>query len=140
MIDRAAAALDHPWRDRGGQQERRLDVDRERLVEGRLRQLVRWAAGEDAGVVDEDVDVGCALGECADGVGRLEVGAHEFGLAAHGFDRGDHVGAARLAAAADQNMRSFARECLRRRAADARGSTGNQCSLSAQFLHSFLLS
>jgi hypothetical protein len=76
-------------------------------------------------------DVGGALGECTDVAGRVEIGAHEFGLTARGFDLGDHLGATRLTAAADQNMRSFARERLCRRAADTRGSTGNQSSLSA---------
>jgi hypothetical protein len=57
-------------------------------------KVVSWPAGEDAGVVDEDVDVGGALGECTDVVGRLEVGAHKLCLAAVRLDRRDHFGAA----------------------------------------------
>jgi TetR/AcrR family transcriptional repressor of nem operon len=42
---------------------------------------------KDAGVVDEDVHFGGALGECAHSVGRLEISAHELRLATAGLER-----------------------------------------------------
>jgi hypothetical protein len=86
---------------------------------------------KDAGVVDEDVRLGGALGECAHIVGRLEISAHELRLATARLDRGDHLCATRLAPAADQDTRTFARERFRRRATDARSAAGDQSSFSA---------
>src|SRR5207253_11430147 len=117
--------------------KRRLDVDVERLVKHRLGKFVSCPDWKDAGVVDEDVHLGGALGECAHIVGRLEISAHELRLATAGLDRGDHLCATRLAPAADQDTRSFARERFRRRATDAGSATGDQSSLSAKLLHSF---
>src|SRR5207245_1040274 len=92
-------------------------------------------AGEAAGVVAEMVVAGGAFGERAGIGGRSEVGAHNLSRAARRFDCRDHFGAARLTAAADQGMRSLAREGLCGRAADAGGSTGNQRSPSTQPTH-----
>ena len=85
---------------------------------------------KDAGVIDEDVHRGGPLGECAHIIGRLKIGAHELRFAAGRLDRGHHLCATRLVAAADQDMRSFTRERLGRRATDARGTASDQRSLS----------
>src|SRR5438552_6781399 len=63
---------------------------------------------------------------------------HELRLTTARLDRGHHFCTTCLAPAADEDVRSFARERFRRRATDAGRTSGDQRSLSIQFLHSIL--
>src|ERR687892_717129 len=127
--DAPMAAGRHPRRDRRRQEERRLDVDREGLVEGWLGKLMRRAAGKDAGVVDEDVDVGGTLGERTHLSGRSEIGADELGGAARLLDRSDYPRATLLAPAGDHDVSAPTCQSLRRRAPDPRCPTGDERAL-----------
>jgi hypothetical protein len=63
---------------------------------------------------------------------------HELRLTTARLDRGNHFCTTRLVPAADEDMRSVARERFRRRATDAGRTSSDQRSLSIQFLHSIL--
>jgi hypothetical protein len=56
LIDHACAGFDHCGDHGGCEKERRLDVDREDLVERVLLGCERAVGWVDAGVVDEDGD------------------------------------------------------------------------------------
>src|SRR5579862_6140290 len=96
---------------------------------------MRGTGGEDAGVVDEDVHLRCARGQCANVVGRSKIGADELCLAACRLDRRDHFGTALFAPTADQHVRALTGKQLCGGAPDPGRSPRNECSLSHQLVH-----
>ena len=136
--DGAAAGLRHRRGERRGEEERRLDVDGVDPVEGLLVGLRRRRAGEDAGVVDEDVDAAAEfprglLGQRPTGRrAAVEVGAQEHGPAALRADPLDHRRAARFVAAGDRDERALPAERERDLAADVAGRPGDQGRLVLQ--------
>ena len=82
----------HGWSDGGGQKVRRLDVDRVDLIEGRFVGGRSGRAGEDAGVVHQDVDSATQHSGRLSGQlrrrhrGAIEIGRHEIGAAAASDD------------------------------------------------------
>src|SRR2546421_734620 len=91
-----------------------LALRRDRPSERPRRGGGRGAGGDAAGVVDERADAGGGRGGRRDGGGRREGAPHNPAAAPRRFDCRDHFGAARLTAAADQGMRSLARDPLTR--------------------------
>src|SRR5918992_4926417 len=136
--DAPMAAGRHPRRDRRRQQKRRLDIDRERLVEGRLGELMRGAARKSAGVVDEDVDIGGTPGERTHLIGRCEVGTDELGAPALLLDRSDDLRATLLAPAGDHDVGALTCQSLRCRPPNPRRPAGDKRALPFEVVHTFL--
>src|SRR6202012_2714215 len=111
--------------NRASEEERRLDVDREDAVEGLLVGGGGLVAGEDPGVVDEDVDAAAErLGRPRRQVARgrraaVEGGDEEGGPTARRLDLGDQRRAALGVPPARRDLGPLGRERPRDRAAEA---------------------
>jgi hypothetical protein len=132
-----SAGFDHPGDQGGGEKEWRLDVDREDSVEGFLVGCERAVGWVDACVVDQDGDgsercsrIGSELrGPCR---GPFEVGSHEGGMPAGGFDEVHHVSPAGRISAGHDHARSLPGHGDGHPSADVAGRSGYQGDLALE--------
>ncbi len=91
----AAVACEHPGHDRTGEQDRRFEVDAQRVDEVRLRRIVESAHDVDGSVVDQDVDRSefCLgpIDQPGPILGDRDVADRGDRLHAHGFDLDAHL-------------------------------------------------
>lgn len=126
------AASGHRWREFGDQQERGADVDGERSVDVLDRRgRGEPADREQAGVIDQDVDVPVAefdgaacQGSNSEWVAKLA--EHHLGVAARRADRGDDLLAAILVPAVDECPRAASSQDTCCRSPDPAGRSGDK--------------
>jgi hypothetical protein len=109
-----------------------LYVDRHRAFEDLVAGLGDGHVGQDAGVVDEDVDAPEALFDLGkhalDIGGERDVGAHGQCVAAFAFDRRHHrPGLGFVAGVVDGDRETVARQAAGKGGADAARCAGDEC-------------
>jgi hypothetical protein len=108
--------LDHLARDRLADEERALEVDRQHAVEVGFGDLEKITAGDDPGVVDQNVDGAIGVERRRDQVAHVEllrhVAVHEHGLAAVLGDVAGGALAGGLLDVRDHDLRPIGREAF----------------------------
>ena len=130
-VDAIRAAGGHGGCELGDQDEGGLDVDGVHGVDVGVAGVRRRPEGEDAGVVDEDVDVAAAQldGPASERANRVDVGqvrGDEVGFPAHGADSIDRRLATSGITPADEDVRAASSQPDGRCASDAAGCAGDQ--------------
>jgi hypothetical protein len=124
--DAPAAALYHPRYQGGNQLVRGPDVTGEQGIEQLGAQLSGGAEPREPAVVHQHVHRASLSRQLPDLLGAAEVGGHEAGLPACGFDGGHDVGTAAGVAAVHDEGKAVTGQLQRDRPADAGGGTGHE--------------